>query len=100
MKAEDELELLYLYDYQPDGENGSNSVTPGQYYDRLSTQCMKAFRSLARENLLFGSVTTPNGRFGSSGAAVSLTDFRERWRAGASFTDVLALAPSQSDLRR
>ena len=98
VKVEDELELLYLYDYQPDAavsENGSNSLTPQQYYDRLSTQCMKSFRSLARENLLFGSVTTPNGRFGSSGAAVSLTDFRERWRAGASFTDVLVLAQAR-----
>ena len=98
VKAEDELELLYLYDDQPDavgGENGSNSMTPGQYYDRLSTQCMKAFRSLARENMLFGSVTTPNGRFGGNGAAVSLTDFRERWRGGASLQDVLALVQAR-----
>ena len=95
VKAEDELELLYLYDYQPSGENGSNSVTLGQYYDRLSTQCMKSFRLLARENMLFGSVTVPNGRFSGNSAAVSLTDFRERWRAGASFTAVLALAQAR-----
>ena len=95
VEVEGELEFLYLYDYQPNGENGSNSMTPGQYYARLSTQCMKALRSLARENLLFGSVTTPNGLFGSNGPAVSLTDFRERWRAGTSFTDVLALAQAR-----
>ena len=98
VKAEDELELLYLYDHQPDAagsENGSSSMTPQQYYDRLSTQCMKSFRSLARENLLFSGVTTPNGRFSSNGAAVSLADFRERWRAGAALQDCLALAQAR-----
>ena len=86
VKVEEELELLWLYDYQPDAagsENGSsNGLTPQQYYDRLSTQCMKSFRSLARENLLFGSVATPNGRFSHTGAAMSLADFRERWQGG------------------
>ena len=98
VKVEDELELLYLYDHRPDAagsENGSSSMTPQQYYDRLSTQCMKSFRSLARENLLFSGVTVPNGRFSSNGAAVSLTDFRERWRAGASLQDGLALAQTR-----
>ena len=99
VKVEEELELLWLYDYQPDAagsENGSSDgLTPQQYYERLSAQCMKSFRSLARENLLFGSVTAPNGRFGSTGAAMSLTDFRERWRDGAALQDGLALAQAR-----
>ena len=100
VKVEDELELLWLYDYQPDaagGENGSNTgMTRKHYYDRLSTQCMKSFRSLARENILFSSVKAPNGIFSSNGPAVSLTDFRERWRAGVSFKDGLALAQARA----
>ncbi len=95
VEVEGELELLYLYDYQPSGENGSNSVTPGQYYDRLSTQCMTSFRSLARENMLFSSVIVPNGRFSGNSAAVSLIDFRERWRGEAALQDVLALAQAR-----
>lgn len=99
VKVEDDLELLYLYDGQSGAAGGQNGSTTGmppqQYYDRLSTQCMKSLGSLARENLLFGSVAAPNGRFSGNGPAVSLTDFRERWRAGASFTDVLALAQAR-----
>ena len=99
VNVEGELELFYLYDGQPravGGENGTlNGLTPEQYYDRLSTQCMKSFRSLARENLLFGSVTTPNGRFSHTGAAMSLTDFRERWQGGTALQDGLALAQAR-----
>ena len=96
VKVEDDLELLYLYDDQAGRQNGSpNGLPPDQYYERLSAQCMKSLRSLARENMLFGSVTTPNGRFGSTGSALSLTEFRERWRAGVSLQDGLALAQAR-----
>ena len=96
VKVEDELELLYLYDSQPSGENGSPAgLSSKQYYDRLSTQCMASFRSLARENMLFGSVTTPNGRFGSNSPAMSFTDFEERWRTDISLQDGLALTQAR-----
>ena len=99
VEVEGELELLYLYDSQPDapgGENGSiNGMTPGHYYDRLSTQCMKSFRSLTRENMLFGSVNAPNGMFSNNGTAVSLTDLREHWQVRASLQDSLALAQAR-----
>ena len=99
VKVEGALEFLYLYDYQPDiagGQNGSSTgMTPERYYDRLSTRCMESFRSLARENMLFGRVTAPNGMFSSTDPAVSLTDFQKRLPVGASFTDVLALAQAR-----
>lgn len=93
--VEGELEFLYLYDYQPGAENGSSSLTPGQYYARLSTQCLQSCRSLARENMLFGSVTAPNGLFTSNGAAVSLTDFQRRLRGETALQDILALAQAR-----
>lgn len=95
VEVEDDLELLYLYDYQPGAENGSNSLTPGQYYNRLSAQCMQSSRSLARENMLFGSVTAPNGLFSSTGPAMSLTDFQQRFQGEAALQDILALAQAR-----
>ena len=95
VEVEDELEFLYLYDYQPGAENSSNSLTPGQYYNRLSAQCMQSSRSLARENMLFGSVTAPNGLFSSNGTAMSLPDFQQRLRGEASLQDGLALAQAR-----
>ncbi len=97
VKVEDELEFLYLYDDQPSvGEKGaSQGLPPEQYYDRLARRCAHSFRSLARENMLFGGVKAPPSLFSRNGSAVSLKDFQDRVQSGGSLQDGLALAQAR-----